>query len=97
MGFEWDEQKWRENLEEHGGDFADAALILANPTLEAEDDRQEYDEVRFRALGHVGEAYYLVVDTWRGKHRRLISAWKGGDHGKRRDQAILTRGTAGAA
>jgi uncharacterized DUF497 family protein len=30
MGFEWDEQKWRENLEEHGVDFADAALIFAN-------------------------------------------------------------------
>ena len=63
-------------------------------SIEAEDDRQEYGEVRFRALGHVGEAYYLVVYTWRGEHRRLISAWKVGDHGKRRYQAILTQGTA---
>jgi uncharacterized protein len=50
MGFDWDEPKWRENLEEHGVDFADAALIFANPILEAEDDRQEYGEVSFRAL-----------------------------------------------
>ena len=97
MGFEWDEPKWREHLEEHVVDFADAALISANPILETEDDRQEYGEVRFRALGHVGEAYYLVVYTWRGKHCRLISAWKVGDHGKRRYQALLTRGIAGEA
>jgi len=95
MGFEWDEQKWRENLDEHGADFADAALIFANPVLEAEDDRQDYGEVRLRALGHVGEEYYLVVYTWLGEHRRMISAWKVGDHGKRRYQAILTRGIAG--
>jgi hypothetical protein len=48
-------------------------------------------------LGHVGEAYYLVVYTWRGEHRRLISAWKVGVHGKRRYQMILTRGMAGEA
>jgi uncharacterized protein len=91
MGFEWDEQKWRENLDEHGVDFADAALIFANPVLEAEDDRQDYGEVRIRALGHVGEDYYLVVYTWRGENRRIISAWKVGDDGKRRYQATLAR------
>ena len=42
MGFEWSEQKWRENLDDHGVDFADAALIFAHPVLEAEDDRQDY-------------------------------------------------------
>ena len=55
MGFEWSEQKWRENLDEHGVDFVDAALIFANPVLEADDDRQDDGEVRLRALGHGGE------------------------------------------
>jgi uncharacterized protein len=91
MGFEWDEQKWRENLDEHGVDFADAALIFANPVLEAEDDRQVYGEMRIRALGHVDEDHYLVAYTWRGENRRIISAWKVGDDGKRRYQAILAR------
>jgi len=68
-------------------DFADAALIFANPVLEAEDDRHDDGEVRLRVLGHVGEDYSLVVDTWRGEHRRIISAWKGGDNGQRRYQA----------
>jgi uncharacterized DUF497 family protein len=34
MGFEWDEQKRLENLEEHKVDFADAALIFENPVIE---------------------------------------------------------------
>jgi uncharacterized DUF497 family protein len=36
MGFEWDTRNWRENLDEHGVDFADAALIFLHPVLEAE-------------------------------------------------------------
>jgi hypothetical protein len=31
------------------------------------------------------------VYTWRGENRRIISAWKVGDHGKRRYQALLAR------
>jgi uncharacterized DUF497 family protein len=97
MGFEWDEHKWRENLDEHGVDFADAALIFANPVVEAEDTRHDYGEVRLRALGHVDEDYYLVVYSWRGENRRMISAWKVGNDGKRRYQALLARGITGQA
>src|SRR6266571_8028827 len=61
-------------LRNTGVDFADAALIFAHPVLEAEDDRQDYGEVRLRALGHVGEEYYLVVYTWRGEDSRMINA-----------------------
>ena len=72
-------------------DFADAALIFANPVIEAEDTRTDYGEVHIRALGHVDNDYYVVVYTWRGDNRRIISAWKVGDNGKRRYQALLTR------
>jgi uncharacterized protein len=97
MGFEWGEQKWRENLAEHGVDFADAALIFEHPVLEAEDTRTDYGEVRIRALGHVGNDYYVVVYTWRGDNRRIISAWKVGEDGKRRYTAILSGRTEGQA
>jgi len=90
MGFEWGEQKWRENLAEHRVDFADAALIFANPVIEAEDTRTDYGEVRIRALGYVDNDYYVVVYTWRGDKRRIISAWKVGEDGKRRYTAILS-------
>lgn len=50
-GVEWDDAKRRSNLEEHGVDFLDAALIFENPTIEAEDTRHDYGERRFRAAG----------------------------------------------
>lgn len=93
MAFEWDEAKRLSNIEEHGVDFEDAALIFDNPVIEAEDDREEYGEIRFRALGQCDGAFYVVAYTWRGPNRRIISAWKVDEDGKRRYQAILGRRT----
>ena len=91
--FEWDEEKRRRNLDEHGVDFRDAALIFENAVVEAEDRRSDYGEIRVRALGHVDDDYYLVVYTWRGDNRRIISAWKVGEDGKKRYQTLLARRT----
>jgi uncharacterized DUF497 family protein len=88
-----DEEKRRRNLDEHGVDFRDAALIFENPVVEAEDGRSNYGEIRIRALGHVDDDYYLVVYTWRGDIRRIMSAWKVGEDGKKRYRALLPRGT----
>ena len=93
MSFEWDEVKRRQNIWDHGVDFRDAALIFENPVVEAEDDRSVYGEIRVPALGHVDGEYYLVIYTWRGRNRRIISAWKVGDDGKKRYQALLSRRT----
>jgi uncharacterized protein len=93
LSVEGDEEKRRRNLDEHGVDFRDAALIFENPVVEAEDSRSDYGEIRIRALGHVDDEYYLVVYTWRGDNRRIISAWKVGADGKKRYQALLARGT----
>ncbi len=90
MTVEWDEEKRRKNLEDHGVDFQDAALIFLNPVIEAEDTRSDYGEPRFRALGHVDDDYFMVAYTWRGQVRRIISAWKVDENGKRRYQAILS-------
>jgi uncharacterized DUF497 family protein len=86
---EWDEVKRQSNIAEHGVDFIDAALIFESPVIEAEDTRSVYGEPRFRALGHVDDEYYLVAYTWRGNRRRIISAWKVGDDGRRRYTALL--------
>jgi len=50
---EWHEPKRRSNLEDHGVDFMDAALIFEGVFLEAEDKRSDYGEPRFRALNRV--------------------------------------------
>jgi uncharacterized protein len=91
MGFEWDEEKRRSNIEDHKVDFRVAVRIFRNPVIEAPDERDDYGEVRVRALGHIDEEYYLVVYTWRGNNRRIISAWKVGEYGKRRYQTLLSK------
>ena len=90
-GFERHEDKRRQNIDERGVDFRLAARIFASPFVEDVDDRQEYGETRYRALGCVGDDYYVVAYTWRGGNRRLISAWRVGDDGRRRYQALLAR------
>ena len=91
MRFERDERKRASNLEEHGVDFKDAALIFDGACLEAEDKRGGYGEPRFRALGRVGDDYVMIAFTWRGEVCRIISAWRVDDEGKRRYEAILAR------
>ena len=93
---EWDDAKRRQNLRDHGVDFADAALIFESPTVEAPDNRADYGEIRYGALGHVGDDYFLVVYTWRGSNRRIISAWKVGANGKRRYKALFNGGASQA-
>jgi uncharacterized DUF497 family protein len=45
--------------------------------LERIDDRKEYGELRWIALGRVDSEVYRVVYTWRGENLvRLISAQK---------------------
>lgn len=89
QAFEWDEEKRRRNLVERGVDFRVAALIFRGPVIESDDTRRDYGERRIRALGHAGDEYYLVSYTWRSGARRIISAWRVGEHGRRRYQAIL--------
>lgn len=94
MLFEWDELKRQENIKERGVDFITAAQIFANDLIvEAVDTRKDYGEIRIRALGMVDDGCYLVTYTWRGEHRRIISAVRVNDNGKKRYQAILTRRT----
>ena len=76
--FEWDDAKRVSNLAKHGIDFVLAARIFEGPVLERVDDRAVYRESRFIALGRVVDACFVVVFTWRGNRRRLISAWKAG-------------------
>ena len=97
MDVEWDEAKRLFNLESHGVDFKDAALIFERPVIEAEDTRENYGEKRWRALGHVEDEYFMVAYTWRGLLRRIISAWRVGEDGKKRYQAILARRAEGDA
>lgn len=89
MDFEWDEAKRLANLEKHGVDFRVAAFIFEGPVCEAPDGREDYGEERLKAVGRDGEATYIVVYTWRGERRRIISAWKAGRHERQQYEKLL--------
>ena len=81
LTFEWDEEKNAANIRNHGIDFLDAALIFENPTIEAIDDRGDYDEERYIALGLSGQTVLNVVYTWRDENVvRIISARRANRH-----------------
>ena len=81
LQFEWDEAKAAGNLEKHGVSFLAAAEIFANEIVERIDDREDYGELRFIALGRVELDVYRVVFTWRGENVvRIISVQKASRH-----------------
>jgi uncharacterized DUF497 family protein len=76
LEFEWDPKKGAFNLREHGVAFEDAAEIFDGLHLERRDDREYGGEERCIAAGVATGRVLIVVYTWRGKGRRIISARK---------------------
>lgn len=90
MRFEWDDNKNRVNIRKHGIDFADAADIFNHPVLTLLDDREDYGEERWVALGWIKAIVGVVVYVERdGDAIRIISARKANKHEVRRyEQSI---------
>ena len=74
--FEWDEEKRQQNLLKHGVDLLYAAVILEGDVVTMVDDRKDYGETRYLALGMMGEDILAVIYNLRGENIRLISARK---------------------
>jgi|SRR5580658_1621716 uncharacterized protein len=74
MRFEWDDAKSGRALSERGFGFDYAARIFLGLTLEKQDTRRDYGEVRMQAVGQAGEDVLFVVYTDRGDIRHIISA-----------------------
>lgn len=88
---EYDPRKNRANLAKHGIDFETAARIWAGWVFERRDNRRDYREERTIALGAVEERVVVVVYTWRGMKRRLISARKANSDERKIYAAALAR------
>ena len=71
--FEWDAAKSEKNEAERGLPFRLAILLFQSPVLRRVDDRQDYGEVRIKAIGVVGDRILHCVYTDRGRVRRVIS------------------------
>lgn len=70
--FEWDEAKRRKNIEKHGIDFVDAALVLLDLTVDVPSGYAM--EPRRKATGYWDGKLITVVYTLREGKTRIISA-----------------------
>lgn len=75
MDFEWDWAKSNSCQISRNFDFAYVITIFTDPALLIErDQRRDYGEERFRALGVIDEKVFVVVFTLRHRTIRIISA-----------------------
>lgn len=90
MRFEWDDAKNAANIRKHGIDFADVTDIFNHPMLAMLDDREDYGEARWIAIGWIHALIGVVVYTERqGDVIRIISARKATKHEVRRYEQSL--------
>jgi hypothetical protein len=63
------------NFRLHGVSFEDALPVFLDPWLfDVGDDRKDYGEPRYYAIGMVNGIILAVIYTFRGKRVRIISA-----------------------
>jgi len=77
--FTWDPDKSDRNLAARGFDFEFASRMFDGVTLERQDDRREYGELRVVAVGKITDVSITLVYTDRSIaagwiERRIISA-----------------------
>ena len=84
MRFTWDVSKNNRNVRRRGLAFRDAVRIFEGPTMEKEDDRFDYGEIRIYAIGLVDGVEITVIYTERDNdERHIISAWRSAPHERR--------------
>ena len=71
-------------------DILYAALMFENQVLVRVDDREDYGEERFIALGHVEGEFFTLIYTPRGNKTRLITAWTEGKNGEKEYKKCIT-------
>jgi uncharacterized protein len=74
--FEWDEAKRDRNIRDRKIDFIDILPLFEGELVEIVDNRFDYGETRIECFGEVNDRVYVVVYTWRGENRRIISVRK---------------------
>jgi uncharacterized DUF497 family protein len=76
MRITYDRAKREQTLRTRGMDFKDAKHVFAGRTLDREDDRVDYGEVRMQTVGYLNGRMVMIVWTLRGAARRIISMRK---------------------
>jgi uncharacterized protein len=76
MRITFDRAKREQTLRERGIDFKDAKHVFAGRTLDREDERADYGEVRMQTVGYLNDRMVMIVWTQRGVAKRVISMRK---------------------
>lgn len=89
MRITFDPAKRAKTLADRGLDFADAAKVFAGITLEVEDTRKDYGEMRIICFGHLEGRMVVVGYTPRGAGRHVFSMRKANEREQSRLAALL--------
>ena len=73
IDIEFDSTKDAANRRKHGLALAAAAVLFEGPILRQADDRRDYGEERWLAVGRIGGETFTVCYTMRGHVYRIIS------------------------
>lgn len=76
MRITYDAAKRELTFRERGLDFEDANIVFAGPTVEVEDTRKDYGEVRMICYGLLAGRMVVVGYTPRGATRHVFSMRK---------------------
>lgn len=79
MEIEFDPAKNAANRRKHRIHLAEAAGFEFETALVVEDDRHDYGETRWQALGLIGSRLHMLVFTFREAKVRAISLRKAND------------------
>lgn len=85
MAITYDPAKRERTLRDRGLDFEDAPIVFAGLTVEVEDTRKDYGEIRFICYGQLEGHLVVVGYTPRGADRHIFSMRKA----NRREQIRL--------
>ena len=61
MRFEWNQAKNEGNIRRHGSDFADVEDMFNHSILTLSDNRGDYGEERWIAIGRIRSLEFVVV------------------------------------
>jgi uncharacterized protein len=79
-----DDDKRAANLAKHGVDFSDIAVFDWLTATVEPDARRDYGEMRWIALGRIGDRLHYLAFTQRGSGIRIISLRKANRREQRR-------------
>ncbi len=89
MAITFEQAKHAKTLAKRGLDFADAESVFAGVTLEVEDTRKNYGEVRIICYGLLDGRMVVLCYTPRGADRHIFSMRKANEREQTRITPLL--------